>query len=469
VKKAIHWFRRDLRVTDNTALDAAARRAEQVIPVFVLEDAFRTGLDVGAPRAAFLLQSLECLRKNLQALGWPLILRQGKSVELIPRLAQELGVEAVFANRRYEPDALARDGKIFNELNSIGIGFEVFKDSVAWEEREILTQAGNPFTVFTPYARAWKARTPPAAKPKLGRLKPEAGPWGIHSETLPLAPATLEHSLEQTMQKAGEHAAQETLKTFLTGPVYRYAEQRNEPAIDGTSSLSAHLRCGTIGVRTIYTKLKAVSEAGCPEEQRNCDVWLKELIWREFYLQILANFPHVTKGAFRPEYDRLEWSSNEDHFQAWCTGQTGYPIVDAAMRCLNATGRMHNRLRMIVAMFLSKDLLISWQRGERYFLQQLVDGDMAANNGGWQWSAGTGTDAAPYFRIFNPVSQGERYDAGGNFVRRWVPELATLPDEVIHRPWENPVLVAKTNYPRRIVRHEEQRAKCLAMFKKARE
>jgi deoxyribodipyrimidine photo-lyase len=464
VKKVIHWFRRDLRVSDNVALSEAARRAERVIPVFVLEDAFRTGPDVGAARATFLLQSLESLRRNLEVQGYPLVIRRGKSVEIIPNLASELGVEAVFANRRYEPYALRRDDKIFNELNELGIGFEVFKDAVAWEEREILTQAGNPFTVFTPYAKAWKAKSIPSPCPRLPQAK---APFAkIPSDPLPKDSAELGHPLKQTIQTPGEHAAQEQLKEFLAGPVYRYAEGRNFPAEQGTSLLSAHLRCGTIGVRTIYAKLKAARETGTPKEQRSCDAWLSELIWREFYQQILANFPHVAKGAFRPEYDKLEWSDEEEHFQAWCAGMTGYPIVDAAMRCLNATGNMHNRLRMIVAMFLTKDLLVHWQQGERYFMRHLTDGDMAANNGGWQWSAGTGTDAAPYFRIFNPVSQGEKFDPGGKFIRKWAPELAALPDDFIHQPWKTPLLAAKAKYPPRIVLHEEQRGKCLEMFKK---
>jgi deoxyribodipyrimidine photo-lyase len=244
-----------------------------------------------------------------------------------------------------------------------------------------------------------------------------------------------------------------------------YGRHRDFPALDGTSHLSAHLRCGTIGIRQIYSRLKATRGDATAEQQPHCDVWLNELIWREFYLQILANFPHVAKGAFRPEYDRLSWGEEPGHFEAWSAGQTGYPIVDAAMRCLNATGTMHNRLRMIVAMFLTKDLLINWQQGERYFMQQLVDGDMAANNGGWQWSAGTGTDAAPYFRIFNPVSQGEKFDPDGQFVRRWVPELEHLGADDIHCPWEAPLSGYARGYAQRIVRHELQRPKCLAMFK----
>lgn len=215
-------------------------------------------------------------------------------------------------------------------------------------------------------------------------------------------------------------------------------------------------------------KLKHARARADKRGKASCDVFLNELIWREFYLQVLTNFPHVMRGAFRPEYNALKWSTNELDFQAWCNGMTGYPIVDAAMRCLNATAWMHNRLRMIVAMFLTKDLLINWQWGERYFMKQLVDGDMAANNGGWQWSAGTGTDAAPYFRIFNPVEQGKRFDVGGEFVRRWVPELAALPEQLIHEPWKSADAMNKTNYPERIVIHERQRAKCLAMFQAAR-
>lgn len=464
MKRVIHWFRRDLRVSDNTALSEAARRAERVIPVFVLEEALATGPDVGAARLAFLLRSLESLRGGLEALGYPLILRRGRSVEVIPALARELGADAVFANRRYEPYALRRDERIFNSLNEIGVGFEVFKDSVAWEEREILTQAGKPFTVYTPFARAWRQRKPPAPRPRLAAAK--AAFSKIRSDALPSDPAEFGHPLSQSVPDAGEPAAQDILKSFLKGPVWAYAERRDFPAINGTSGLSPHLRCGTIGIRTVYSKLEAARAGGGPEQRRSCDVWLGELIWREFYLQILANFPHVTKGAFRPAYDRLEWSDDREHWAAWCAGRTGYPIVDAAMRCLNATGTMHNRLRMIVAMFLCKDLRIHWQRGERYFMEQLVDGDMAANNGGWQWSAGTGTDAAPYFRIFNPVSQGEKFDAAGEFVRRWVPELSHLGADRIHAPWEDPMEGYARRYCPRIVVHEEQRAQCLAMFKK---
>jgi deoxyribodipyrimidine photo-lyase len=461
----IHWFRRDLRITDNTALSEAVRRSERVIPVFILEDALRTGPDVGAARLAFLLQSVESLRKNLAEMGCPLIIRRGRSEAIVPQLCAETGAAAVFANKRYEPYAQARDRRLGEILFRAGVEFKLFKDAVVWEEAEVLTQAGQPYTVFTPYSKAWKQRPVPPPRPKFRHTSPDSAKADCKTEILPLDPVEFGHPLTQSLPPDGERAALETLRKFMAGPVLEYAAKRNLPSADGTSQLSPHLRAGTIGIRTILKELNHARAAATPVQQASCDVFLSELIWREFYLQVLANFPHVTKGAFRPEYDRLKWSENRDHFQAWCEGRTGYPIVDAAMRCLNATGNMHNRLRMIVAMFLTKDLLINWQWGERYFMRQLVDGDMAANNGGWQWSAGTGTDAAPYFRIFNPVSQGEKFDPDGEFVRRWVPELAAFPADSIHQPWELGLLLAKSKYPPRIVRHEEQRELCLAMFK----
>jgi len=463
VQTAIHWFRRDLRVSDNTALVEASKRAETVIPVFIFEDAFRTGPDVGAARLAFLLQSVESLRKNLAELGHTLIIRSGKSEDILPQLCQETGAQAVFANKRYEPYTQRRDERLTSALLKVNAGFELFKDAVVWEEQEILTQQGKPYTVFTPYSKAWKAKPIPLPRPTLGRNQTHTA--SFKSDVLPATPDQMGHPLTQTIPPGGERAALELLRQFMAGPVYEYGTNRNFPAVDGTSNLSPHLRAGTIGIRTILASLKKARNKATPAQAAHCDVFLNELIWREFYLQVLHNFPHVTKGAFRPEYDQLKWSNDEKHFQAWCEGRTGYPIVDAAMRCLNATGTMHNRLRMIVAMFLTKDLLIHWQWGERYFMKQLVDGDMAANNGGWQWSAGTGTDAAPYFRIFNPVSQAEKFDPEGKFVRRWIPELKDFPDDLIQQPWENPLLLSKSKYPQRIVLHEEQRGKCLAMFK----
>jgi len=463
VKTVIHWFRRDLRVSDNTALSEAGKRAETVIPVFIFEDAFRTGPDVGAARLEFLLQSVESLRKNLAELGHTLIIRCGKSENVLPALCQETGAQAVFANKRYEPYTQRRDERLTSALLNIGVGFELFKDAVVWEEQEILNQTGKPYTVFTPYSKNWKTRPVPAPRPKINQLKSKIK--NFPGDALPANTAAAGHPLTQKIPAGGERAALELLRQFMAGPVYTYGTNRNFPAVDGVSNLSPHLRAGTVGIRTILSALKKARDAAPAARAASCDVFLNELIWREFYAQVLHNFPHVTKGAFRPEYDKLQWSDNQEHFQAWCDGRTGYPIVDAAMRCLNATGTMHNRLRMIVAMFLTKDLMINWQLGERYFMKQLVDGDMAANNGGWQWSAGTGTDAAPYFRIFNPTSQAEKCDEKGEYVRRWIPELKDFPADLIHQPWENPLMLSRSKYPSRIVLHEEQRDKCLAMFK----
>ena len=461
----IHWFRRDLRVSDNVALSEAARCAQTVVPVFIFEDAFHAGPDVGAARLAFQLQSVESLRKGLAKLERTLVVRCGRTEEILPRLCKETGAQAVFANKRYEPCAQRRDGRITAALLKINVGFQLFKDAVVWEESEILTRQGNPYTVFTPYSKAWRAKAIP---PPRGRIpSPKSTIQIFKSDPLPKSPTELGFPLTQKIPAGGERAALEQLRKFMRGPVYEYGDNRDFPAVAGGSNLSPHLHAGTIGIRTILAGLKEAREKATPAQAASCDVFLNELIWREFYTQVLHNFPHVTKGAFRPEYDQLAWSDDKEHFAAWCEGRTGYPIVDAAMRCLNATGTMHNRLRMIVAMFLTKDLLIHWQWGERYFMKQLVDGDLAANNGGWQWSAGTGTDAAPYFRIFNPVTQGENFDAEGKFVRHWIPELKAFPDGLIHQPWKNFELLAKSKYPRRIVLHEEQRGKCLAMFKAA--
>ena len=463
MKRVIHWFRRDLRLHDNTALSEACRRAQQVIPVFILEDAFRTGPDVGAARLTFLLRSLAELRENLRAIGSHLIVRRGRSELEIPELARELKAEAVFCNIRYEPYAQKRDGRVFNALNEMGVGFESFKDAVIWHEQEILTQAGKAFTVFTPYSKAWKARKVALPRPTIAKEKMR-WPEPIRTDELQSDSSELGFPCSQHILNTGEESARRTLDRFLRKRVSDYALARDRADMDGTSHLSAHLRAGTIGIRTVLEKLAAVRVRASAAVKTSCDAFLNELIWREFYLQVLHNFPHVSDGAFRREYDAMKWSNNEEHFRAWCDGQTGYPIVDAAIRCLNATGWMHNRLRMVVAMFLTKDLLISWRRGERYFMKQLVDGDMAANNGGWQWSAGTGTDAAPYFRIFNPTSQAKKCDPNGEFVRRWIPELANVPADSIHEPWNERLLAP--SYPPRIVMHEEQRSKALAMFQR---
>ncbi len=463
MKKVIHWFRRDLRIADNTALHEAYKRSEVLLPLFILDDSMLNSPDRGAVSLHCLLQSLQTLRQNLAGLGFPLIVRSGNPEQVLPDLCRELKPDAVFCNREYEPNARKRDTRLFNLLNERGVGFEIFKDAVVWEELEVATLQGKPYTVFTPYSKSWKTHPIPPPRPTLGHAQ----------KRLPTSLATLildnpeVPSLRSPQHPvpSGEQDALHALECFIEENLFSYGQKRDYPALDATSHLSSFLHFGSIGIRTILAQWKKARNGASKGQAENADVFLNELIWREFYIQIMSNFPHVLRSCFRPEYDGLVWEDNPTHFQAWCEGQTGYPIIDASMRCLNATGWLHNRCRMLVAMFLTKDLMLPWQWGERYFMQRLVDGDCAANNGGWQWSAGTGNDAAPYFRIFNPVTQGVKYDPEGHFVRRWIPELVSLPSDCIHTPWKTSGdSLRNLHYPSRIVIHEEQRPRCLAMF-----
>lgn len=467
MKSVVHWFRRDLRVADNTALYEAIKRGEQVYPLFIIDDSILSAPDMGAARISFLLDSLRELAGALSGLGFRLTVRKGLPENELPRFCREIQAEAVFCNRDYEPHCQQRDRRIFNLLNAGGIGFEVFKDAVMWEDGEVLTRTGTVYSVFTPFAKAWRAKTPPTPRPRIPAASHKTKPTA--SLDIPQTSASLGFPLRQKIPRGGESAARDLLPRFVNERLFDYEHARNFMAVEGTSQLSPHLHFGTINIRTIWESVQRARKPATPAQNKSVEVFLNELVWREFYLQILAHYPHVATGCFRPEYDQLQWQADENLFQSWCSGMTGYPIVDAAMRCLNATGWMHNRNRMIVSMFLAKDLLLPWPWGERYFMQNLVDGDQAANNGGWQWSAGTGTDAAPYFRIFNPVLQGEKFDPQGEFVRQWVPELAALPGRHIHQPWNHQlVLSAKNNYPARVVLHEEQRGKCLALFQAVR-
>lgn len=465
---ALCWMRRDLRLSDHRALAEATARADRVAVVFVYDRVILDALaDRDDRRVTFIHRSLAEVDAGLRQAGSRLLTLKGDPVEEIPRLARELGAQAVFTNRDAEPYALQRDGAVADRLDQAGISFETFKDHVVFEGHEVQSQGGVPFRVFTPYMRAWRARLQPSDLAECGVDVNRFWPVGH-------LPNGRSHTLEEVgfapselWLEPGQEAASARLARFLEG-VEHYGSQRDFPALDGTSGLSVHLRFGTISIRECF---RAVAADPRPGAQK----WMDELIWREFYQMILSQFPHVVDHAFRPEFDGIEWPGEPEHLRAWEAGQTGYPLVDAAMRCLVATGWMHNRLRMVCASFLVKDLLNDWRLGERFFARYLLDFDLAQNNGGWQWAASTGVDAQPHFRIFNPVLQSKKFDPGGAFIRRWCPELAGLSDEHVHWPHDGALmeqLVAGCemgrDYPHPIVDHARQRERALRLLGEAR-
>ena len=441
------WFRRDLRVSDNTALHQACARKVPVLPVFIFDPEILKKKKEVVRRTAFLLSALESLSANLDALGAPLILRKGNPVEVLRALVKETGARTLFLNKDIEPYSRQRDEKVSMMLKEEGVEIVACDDLMIHPPGAVQRAAGGPYTVFTPFSLAWKAKPPHDPLPRPAQIQGWTKAKGISFPTL--GDLGLE-KCDIPVPAAGEKSAQELLRSFVRKNITRYETTRNLPFQDSTSHLSPHLRFGTLSPRTVLAAARRVRSED-PASKKEVDVFIGELIWRDFYKQILWEFPHVATRAFRPAYDKIEWENRTDRFQAWCEGQTGFPIVDAAMRQLNQTGWMHNRLRMIVSSFLTKDLLVSWQWGERYFMEKLFDGDLAANNGGWQWAAGTGTDAQPYFRIFNPTSQAEKFDSEGKFIARYVPEATSL------------------SYPAPIVDHATQRLRALEMYKAARE
>ncbi len=444
MKIGIHWFRCDLRLSDNSALHAASAGMDAVIPIFIFDPAILRAPSTGAPQVAYMLRTLESLQKNIAAAGGQLIFRHGKVIDEMGAVLRETGAHALFFNRDYEPYARERDNAVEKMARSLGVEVRSFKDGMIHEPDEVLKSDGKPYGVFTAYSRVWRSLPQPAVLPAVKFHRP-AGLKMPRGLPLPQVDQ-LGFSSTVDVPEAGERTAREGLKHFVAGGLLHYRTQRNFPAMPGTSQLSPHLRMGTLSPRTVVAWAeKQVSEH--PGARADIDTFVGEIIWRDFYKQILWHHPHVAVSSFKPPYDGLKWENDPRLFAAWCEGRTGYPIVDAGMRQLNTTGWMHNRVRMIVAAFLTKDLLVSYQWGERYFTQKLFDADLAANNGGWQWSAGTGTDAQPYFRIFNPTSQAEKFDPEGTYIHRHVPEVDT------------------GDYPSPIVDHAQQRVKALTMFK----
>ncbi|WP_090137707.1 deoxyribodipyrimidine photo-lyase [Limnohabitans sp. DM1] len=473
------WLRRDLRVTDHAALYHALKHCQKVHVVFVFDTAILDKLPRADRRVEFIRDSLVGVDERLRALaGHPqagLIVRHGVAQDKIAKLAHHLQVQAVFANHDDEPQALARDIQVRGHLADHGIVLHTYKDHVIFERNEVLTQVGKPFAVFTPYKNAWLKKITPFDL-KAYPVEKYAQHLAPRPDDLAQpVPALQDIDFESTNLHAlkippGESGGQTLLQDFLTR-IDHYEDTRNFPAVKGPSYLSVHLRFGTVSIRQLAREAHARMLAG----SAGAAVWLSELIWRDFYVQVLHNFAHVGRGqSFKPEYDTIKWEhGTHAHklFDAWCQARTGYPLVDAAMRQLNQTGYMHNRLRMVVASFLVKDLGIDWRWGERYFAEHLNDFDLSANNGGWQWASSSGCDAQPYFRIFNPISQSEKFDPEGKFIRRYVPELAALPTAALHAPWlakpmdlqTAEVVIGKT-YPAPIVDHAQAREKTLARY-----
>jgi deoxyribodipyrimidine photo-lyase len=472
------WFRRDLRVHDNAALSAALQRCTRVHCVFVFDRAILDGLPRTDRRVEFIRESLVELDADLRALaGKPLaglIVQHGFATDCIPQLALALGAQAVFAAHDYEPQAVARDAAVHSALICHNTAFVTVKDHVIFERREVLTQTGKPYGVFTPYKRAWLARlgdTPPAqhaCEPHAQALAERPPAYAATVPTLSALGFSVTN-LQTLGIFAGASKASQLVDDFWER-MDQYEETRNFPSVKGPSYLSVHLRFGTVSIR----QLVSLALQRHLEGSVGASVWLGELVWRDFYFQVLANFPYVADGAFKPEYDHIVWEQGalaQTRFAAWCQGHTGYPLVDAAMAQLNQTGYMHNRLRMVAGSFLVKHLGIDWRWGERYFAEKLNDFDLSANNGGWQWVSSSGCDAQPYFRIFNPISQSEKFDAQGKFIKRYVPQLARLDARQIHAPWgAKPVDLAAAgvtlggNYPIPIIDHAQARARTLERY-----
>ena len=427
---ALFWHRRDLRIDDNKGLFEALKQNEIVHPIFIFDKSILDKLPNNDQRILFIYQEIESLKKSYQNLGSDLWVYYGEPSEIIPKIAQELNCSSVYFNNDYEPYALQRDQEIQVSLNKIKIEFIGKKDHVIFEKNEVLKDDGKPYTIFTPYSRKWKANL---KEEDLREYSIEKYSGNLVQKQQEEALITLE---EMGFESKVLHdfpdriAKNEILKN--------YHLSRNFPAVKGTSKLSLHLRFGTISIRKLALIARDQNET-----------YLNELIWRDFYQMIIFHFPKSAENSFKAQYDKIIWEKNEVHFDSWCTGKTGYPIVDAGMRELNATGFMHNRVRMVVASFLTKHLLLDWRLGAAYFAEKLLDFELASNTGGWQWAAGCGCDAAPYFRVFNPQAQQEKFDKSFEYIKKWVPEYGT------------------SSYPEPIIEHKFARERILQRFKSA--
>ncbi len=461
----IHWFRRDLRIADNISLSQAAARKLPVVPVYLRSVWKHTHDWTGSNRQHFLCGCLASLAGNLETIGGRLIVREGNQVEGLRQLIRECGAVELHLGADPDPFGKATERRVRAMCAELGVACHIHHDSALHGPDEVLTQGGQPYRVYTPYSRNWLAlpKTSPVAKPRTlntpGNLVslplPTVESWGLMTPSI-------------DMPEPGERAARERLKNAVRSKIQRYAAMRDLPAGDGTSRLSQDLRFGLVSIRTVYSEAMKARETADASGRAGIDTYIKELAWREFYFAILHHFPNILDEEFNPDWRGLPWDEPGPLLDVWKQGRTGFPIVDAGMRELLATGFMHNRVRMITAMFLTKDLHVDWKQGESHFMKHLLDGEIASNNGGWQWSAGTGADATPYFRIQNPWTQTARYDPEGKYIKRWVPELAGVHASRFMEAPKNGKPIA-LGYPVPCVDHKAERDRTLAIFKRHRE
>ncbi len=462
--RGIHWFRNDLRLADNTALAELSARVDEWIPLFIIDPRLEGESGAAGPRARFLFDCLDRLGQDLLRRGVALQVREGFPEEVLPKFCDQIGIDVLSFNLDTSPFALGRDARVGRALERIGVRVLAPSDRVVFRSSEIRSLKGDAYSVYSPYRKSWWRRWEDEPRLPLARYRLPGPVDGFSAGALPDRGTPHAGQFSVELPTGGAAAGRRRLDKFLQGAVGRYHEDRDRPGVDGTSRLSPYLRFGAISVRQCFSRALE-ARADNPSLGEGIEKWLDELIWRDFYAAILEEHPRVLRENYRREYDALVWNDDPDAFAAWCEGQTGFPIVDAGMRQLKSRGWMHNRVRMIVASFLTKDLLIDWRQGERFFFQHLVDGDPASNNGGWQWAASTGTDAQPYFRIFNPTAQGHRWDPEGHYIRRWVPELREVAPEHIHTPYDG---APPVGYPKPMVDHRKRRALALERFRSAR-
>lgn len=476
--RVLHWFRRDLRLADNRALhDACQRATDGVVALFVLSPDEWRDHDDAPCKIDFWLRNLTDLKPRLAKLNIPLKIVTAASTKKVPDLviesARKHNCAAISFNREYEVNESRRDARLIQRADQSGIETIAHHDRCILEPGTVRTQQGAPYTVYTPFMNQWLTVLDSEDVSTLPEPRKQKS-IDITPDDIPAAVKGFESDIDPALWPAGERTASGRLGAFIRDRISQYKAQRDIPSVNATSTLSPYLAAGIISPRQCL-HAAVESDGGVIRigkrykgKPSGPGAWINELVWREFYIHLTHAYPRLSmRKAFRPEYDAIPWSDDESAFHAWCKGQTGYPIVDAAMRQLNQTGWMHNRCRMIVAMFLTKDLLIDWRNGERYFMLKLIDGDLASNNGGWQWSASTGTDAAPYFRIYNPTTQAERFDPEGDYIRRWVPELADVQGDAVFDPQRLPALLRSAlDYPEPLVDHAKARDRAIEVFAK---